>query len=128
MQHDNNKHRSAKDLSKGQKVGSVVIEDVVMLAVRRAATAASAKPNAAAPPARLLLAVQRDVSDELGLRSSLGGAQDGSGGGLCGRIPGTALIVLHNLTLLRRLHPVCFISNTLISTIVRFVEIIRYRD
>ena len=90
--------------------------------------AASEKHVHSAPLALLLPDVQCVVSDELGLRSSLGGAQDGSGGGLCGRIPGTALIVLHNLTLLRRLHPVCFISNTLISTILRFVEKIRYRD
>ena len=62
-----------------------------MLAVRTAAMAASEKPGYMAPLARLLPAVQCVVSDELGLRSSLGGAQDGGDGGLF-RIPGTAKI------------------------------------
>ena len=73
-----------------------------MLAVRTAAMAASEKPGYMAPLARVLPAVQCVVSDELGLRSSLGGAQDGGDGGLF-RIPGTAKIPLHSSTLLIRL-------------------------
>ena len=55
-----------------------------MLAVRgRGAEAvAAAASEAASPPARRPLpAVQRHVSDELGLRSSLGGAAQGGGDG-----------------------------------------------
>ena len=56
--------------------------------------AASEKPGYMAPLARVLPAVQCVVSDELGLRSSLGGAAQGGGDGGGGHgIPGTGLMI-----------------------------------